>query len=62
MPNDMTKEEWTRRVGDSFSRTIPDNHPEGFAYFVAEQLADEGAYAKYVADEYPPDTLYVPEA
>ena len=56
----MTKEEWVEAVGRSFARSMPDEFPEGYAYWLAQYRADRGAYDAFTAGEFAPDNLYEP--
>lgn len=57
----MSKEEWIRSVGSGFARKMPDQFPEGYAYWLAEQKAEKGAYDAYLAGEFASSSLYEPD-
>jgi hypothetical protein len=56
----VTREEWVQAVGRQLARTMPDMYPEGYAYWLAEQYADEGGYDRFVAGEFSDDHLWEP--
>lgn len=56
----MTREEWIQAVGRQLARTIPDQFGDGYAYWLAEQYADEGGYEKFLAGDYADDNLWEP--
>ena len=56
----MSKDEWVTEVGRAFARSMPDEFPEGFAYFLAESRATKGAYDAYISGDFAPGNLYEP--
>lgn len=56
----MTREEWIEAVGRGFARSMPDMFPEGYAYWLAEQKANAGAYDAYLNGEFAEGSLYEP--
>lgn len=55
-----TREEWIHAVGRGFARTMPDEFPEGYAYWLAEQKATQGAYDAFLRGEFAENNLYEP--
>lgn len=56
----MTKADWIGAVGRGFAKTMPDEFPEGYAYWLAEQRAEQGMYDAYINGEFAPGNLYEP--
>lgn len=56
----MERDDWIEAVGRGFSGNMPDEFPEGYAYWLAQQKADEGAYEAFLAGEFPDGVLYAP--
>lgn len=57
----MNREDWIEQVGRGFARTMPDQFPEGYAYWLAEKKAEQGAYDAYSAGEFNDESLYEPD-
>lgn len=59
--NDPTsRKEWIEAVGRQLARSMPDMYPEGYAYWLAEQYANEGGWEAYRSGQYAADHLWEP--
>lgn len=56
----LSRQEWIDSMERQIARNMPDNHPSGYARFLAEARASEGGYEKYARGEYAPDNLWEP--
>jgi hypothetical protein len=57
----MSKEQWIQDVGAGFARSMPDEFPEGYAYWLASEKADRGAYDAYLSGRFHENNLYEPD-
>ena len=58
----MTETEWIDAVARAFARTMPDEFPEGYAYWLAGDKARRGAYQAFLDGAFGDDKLYEPNA
>lgn len=57
----MTKDEWIDAVARQLGRTMPDEFPDGFSRYMAEQYAAEGGYERFLAGDFAKENLWEPE-